>query len=114
MGAAHPFMSPDGKYVVMGQIGANVVTFIDAKTHKIVKSLTVGEGKGVQWIAFTKDNKKAFVNNKGDDAVYVIDLKKMKVGKKIVTAEPDKMWKSQYHVVNGSYLTYEVVETYID
>ena len=114
MGAAHPFMSPDGKYVVMGQVGATVVTFIDAKKHEIVKELTVGSGKGVQWIAFTKDNKKAFVNNKSEDAIYVIDLKKMKVGKKIVTGEPDKMWKSQYHVSNGWYQTYEVVEPNLD
>jgi DNA-binding beta-propeller fold protein YncE len=68
----------------------------------------------VQWIAFTKDNKKAFVNNKSEDAIYVIDLKKMRVGKKIVTGAKDKMWKSQYHVLNGSYITYEVVETFID
>lgn len=113
-GPGHPFMSPDGKYVVIGQYGGNVVSFIDAKTHKIVKELAVGEGKGVQWIAFTKDNKKALVNNNSEDAVYVIDLNKMKVGKKIVTGEPDKMWKTQWHVVNGWYLTYEVVETFID
>ena len=113
-GPAHPFMSPDGKYVVMGQVGGTTVTFIDAKKHKIVKELTVGTGKGVQWIAFTKDNKKAFVNNQSEDAIYVIDLKKMKVGKKIVTGAKDKMWKSQYHVLNGSYITYEVVDVNLD
>ena len=114
MGAAHPFMTPDGKYVVVGQIGSNVLTFIDAKKHKIVKELTVGTGKGVQWVAFTKDNKKAFVNNQSEDAIYVIDMKKMKVGKKLVTGEKDKMWKSQYHVLNGSYITYEIVEPNLD
>lgn len=114
MGPAHPFMSPDGKYVVMGQIGGTTVTFIDAKKHEIVKELTIGSGKGVQWIAFTKDNKKAFINNQSEDAIYVIDLKKMKVGKKIVTGEKDKMWKSQYHVSNGWYQTYEVVEPILD
>ena len=70
-GAGHPFMSPDGKYVFVGQYGGNVLTIIDAKKHEVVKNLPVGEGKGVQWVAFTKDNRKAFVNNNSDDAVYV-------------------------------------------
>jgi DNA-binding beta-propeller fold protein YncE len=102
-------MSPDGKYVVVGQCGGNTLTFIDAKTHEVVKNLQVGEGMDTSWVAFTKDNKKAFVNNKSEDAVYVIDMKRMKVGKKIVTGEKDKMWKSQYHILNGPYITYEAV-----
>ncbi len=112
-GVGHPFMSPDGKYVVVGQYGANILTFIDAKKHEIVKKLAVGDGKGVQWVAFTKDNKKAFVNNNTDDAVYVVDLKTFKVTNKIITAEKGKFWKSQWHVTNGWYQTYEVVEKYI-
>jgi YVTN family beta-propeller protein len=79
----------------------------------LVKNLPVGEGKGVQWVAFTPDYKKAFVNNNSDDAVYVIDMKKLKVKKKIVTAEPGKFWKTQWHVTNGWYQVYEVVETHI-
>jgi YVTN family beta-propeller protein len=112
-GVGHPFMSPDGKYVVVGQYGANVLTFIDAKKHNVVKELPVGEGKGTQWIAFTPDNKKAFVNNNSEDAVYVIDMKRLKVKKKIITGEPDKMWKTQWHVTNGWYQVYEVVENFI-
>ncbi len=112
-GPGHPFMSPDGKYVAVGQYGANVITFIDAKKHMVVKNLPVGEGKGVQWVAFTPDNRKAFVNNVEDDAVYVIDMKELKVKKKIETAEPGKKWKTQWHVTNGWYQVYEVVETYI-
>ncbi len=112
-GVGHPFMSPDGTYVVVGQYGANVLTIIDAAKHEVVKELPVGEGKGVQWVAFTPDSKKAFVNNNSEDAVYVIDMKKLEVKKKIVTGEPDKMWKTQWHVTNGWYQVYEVVETYI-
>jgi YVTN family beta-propeller protein len=112
-GPGHPFMSPDGNYVVVGQYGGNVITFIGARNHKVVKELTVGEGKGVQWVAFTPDNKKAFINNNSDDAVYVVDMKKFEVTKKIVTGEPDKMWKTQWHVTNGWYQVYEVVETVI-
>ena len=51
----------------------------------------------------------AVANNRNEDAIYVIDMKKMKVGKKIVTGEKDKMWKSQYHILNGPYITYEAV-----
>jgi YVTN family beta-propeller protein len=113
-GVGHPFMSPDGKYVVVGQYGANILTFIDAKKHEILKKLPVGDEKGVQWVAFTQDNKKAFVNNNSDDAVYVVDLKDLKVTNKIVTAEEGKFWKTQWHVTNGWYQTYEVVENYIE
>jgi YVTN family beta-propeller protein len=112
-GVGHPFMSPDGKYVVIGQYGGNVLTIIDAKKHKVIKELPVGQGKGVQWVAFTPDNKKAFVNNNSDDAVYVIDMKKFKVKQKIKTAESGKEWKTQWHVTNGWYQVYEVVETYL-
>ncbi len=112
-GPGHPFMSPDGKYVAVGQYGANVITFIDAKKHEVVKTLPIGEGKGVQWVAFTPDNKKAFVNNNSDDAVYVVDMKKLKVKKKIKTAETGKEWKTQWHVTNGWYQVYEVVETFL-
>ncbi len=112
-GVGHPFMSPDGKYVVVGQYGGNVLTFIDAQKHEVVKELPIGTGKGVQWIAFTPDNKKAFVNNNSEDAVYCIDMKNLKVVRKIETAEPDKKWKTQWHVTNGWYQTYEVVESYI-
>jgi len=112
-GPGHPFMSPDGKYVVIGEYGANVLTFIDAEGHKVVKTLAVGEGKGVQWVAFTPDNKKAFVNNNEDDAVYVIDMDKLEVKNRIVTAEPGKEWKTQWHVTNGWYQVYEVVENFI-
>lgn len=112
-GVGHPFMSPDGKYVFVGQYGANVMTIIDAKQHKVLKNVEVGQGKGVQWIAFTPDNKKAFINNNSEDAVYVMDLRGFKVGKKIVTAEEGKFWKTQWHVTNGWYQTYEVVENYI-
>ena len=89
------------------------MTIIDAKKHTVVKKLPIGEGKGVQWVAFTPDNKKAFINNNSDDAVYVMDMKKLKVTKKIVTAKEGKFWKTQWHVTNGWYQTYEVVETYI-
>lgn len=112
-GPGHPFMSPDGKYVFVGQYGENVVTIIDANKHEVVKNLPVGEGKGVQWVAFTPDNRKAFINNNSDDAVYVIDMKKLEVKKKIVTAEKGKEWKTQWHVTNGWYQVYEVVETFI-
>ncbi len=111
-GDGHPYMSPDGKYVVTTQYGGNVVTFIDAKKHEIVKEINVGQGKHVGFVTFTKDGKKAFVANREDDAVYVVDMKKLEVKKKIDTTEPDKKWKSQGQVLNGYYNIFEVTEKY--
>jgi len=113
-GDGHPYMSPDGKYVVMTQYGDNVISFIDAKEHKIVKEMPVGAGKHVGFATFTKDGKKAFITNKEDDAVYVIDMKKLEVKKKIETAEPDRKFKTQWQVLNGYYNVFETTEKYID
>ena len=37
----------------------------------------------------------------------------LKVTNKIVTAQEGKFWKTQWHVTNGWYQTYEVVENFI-
>jgi len=113
-GDGHPYMSPDGKYVVTTQYGGNVVTFIDAKKHEVIKEITVGQGKHVGFVTFTKDGKKAFAANREDDAVYVIDMNKLEVKKKIDTTEPDKKWKSQGQVLNGYHNIFEVTEKYFD
>jgi YVTN family beta-propeller protein len=113
-GHGHPYMSADGKYVAITQYGSNVITFIDAKEHKIAKEVPVGDGKHVGFMAFTKDGKKAFVTNREDDAVYVIDMKTLEVKKKIETAEPDRKFKTQWQVLNGYYNVFELTEKYID
>ncbi|MDP3296495.1 MAG: cytochrome D1 domain-containing protein [Thermodesulfovibrionia bacterium] len=113
-GHGHPYMSADGKYVAITQYGSNVITFIDAKEHKIVKEIPVGTGKHVGFMAFTKDGEKAFVTNREEDAVYVIDMKKLEVKKKIETAEPDRKFKTQWQVLNGYYNVFETTEKYID
>ena len=113
-GQGHPYMSADGKYVAITQYGSNVITFIDAREHKIVKEIPVGSGKHVGFMAFTKDGEKAFVTNRDDDAVYVIDMKKLEVKKKIETAEPDRKFKTQWQVLNGYYNVFETTEKYID
>lgn len=113
-GQGHPYMSADGKYVAITQYGSNVITFIDAKEHKIVKELPVGNGKHVGFMAFTKDGKKAYVTNREDDAVYVIDMNSLEVKKKIETAEPDRKFKTQWQVVNGYYNVFETTEKYLD
>ncbi|GAB4540321.1 MAG: hypothetical protein Fur0020_09430 [Thermodesulfovibrionia bacterium] len=113
-GQGHPYMSADGKYVAITQYGGNVITFIDAKEHKVVKEIAVGNGKHVGFMAFTKDGKKAYVTNREDDAVYVVDMKGLEVKKKIETAEPDRKFKTQWQLVNGYYNVFEKTEKYID
>lgn len=57
------------------------------------------------------------MEGRGDPAfpsVYVIDMKKPEVKKKIGTVEPDRKFKSQGQVINGYFNVFEVTEKYLE
>ncbi len=86
-GVGHPYLTPDGKYVVLTPYGSNIISIIDAKTGLKLKDVAVGNGNHVGHIVFSADGKKAYATNASDGAVYVIDLQTREVVKGIPTGE---------------------------
>lgn len=84
-GVGHPYLTPDGKYVVLTPYGSNVVTIVDARTGLKLKDLPVGNGNHVGHIVFSADSKKAYATNASDGALYVIDMQSREVTKGIPT-----------------------------
>jgi len=86
-GVGHPYLTPDGKYVVLTPYGSNIITIIDAKAGLKLKDLAVGNGNHVGHIVFSADSKKAYATNASDGAVYVINLQTREVVKGIPTGQ---------------------------
>lgn len=84
-GVGHPYLTPDGNYVVLTPYGSNVITIIDAKTGLKLKDLPVGNGNHVGHMVFSADSKKAYATNASDGALYVIDMQSREVTKGIPT-----------------------------
>ncbi len=86
-GVGHPYLTPDGMYVVLTPYGSNVITIVDAKTGLKLKDLPIGSGNHVGHIVFSADGKKGYATNASDGALYVIDLQTREVVKGIPTGE---------------------------
>jgi DNA-binding beta-propeller fold protein YncE len=69
--------SPDRAYAIVTNSNDTFAQVFDAKTHKEVKRLNVGQGGSN--IGFTKDGKLAFISVTGANAVAVIDMAKLDV-----------------------------------
>jgi len=86
-GVGHPYLTPDGNYVVLTPYGSNVITIVDAKSGLKLKDLPIGNGNHVGHIVFSADSKKAYATNASDGAVYVIDMQTREVVKGIPTGD---------------------------
>ena len=84
-GVGHPYLTPDGNYVVLTPYGSNVITIVDAMTGLKLKDLPVGNGNHVGHMVFSADSKKAYATNASDGALYVIDMQSREVTKGIPT-----------------------------
>ncbi|MEH6409612.1 MAG: cytochrome D1 domain-containing protein [Hyphomonas sp.] len=70
-------VQPDGRYVWIGRVGAEPgVTVLDAVTEKTVAQIETGEGH--HELAFSRDNRFAFVSNRDSATVSVIDIRTLK------------------------------------
>lgn len=70
-------VQPDGRYVWIGRVGIEPgVTVLDAVTDKAVAQIETGEGH--HEMAFSKDNRFAFVSNRDSSTVSVIDIRTLK------------------------------------
>lgn len=79
----------DGRYLWIGNDGANAaesgVTVIDTTTNKVVSHIKTGLGH--HEIAFTDDDRVAFITNKDSGTVSLIDVRKLAVEKEIKTGQ---------------------------
>ena len=85
-GANRLKFTPDGKMVFVSSLGSGNLTVFDAKTHKLVKQINLGNGAaGIQ---MQPDGSRAYVA--AGNNVVVIDLKTLEVINKIdVGGNPD-------------------------
>jgi len=69
--------TPDGKLVLISDMGSGELVIVDAAARKEVKRLPLG--KSAEGILVQPDGARAFVAVSGDDKVAVVDLTKLEV-----------------------------------
>src|SRR5258707_8459764 len=78
----------DDHYLLSAHLAAGLLYVIDLRTNKVVKA--IADVPGAEGVEFVTEMKKVYTSNAGDNTIGVIDLKKMKVIKKLPTeAKPD-------------------------
>jgi YVTN family beta-propeller protein len=81
--------TPDGKWVLVSDLGSGELVVIDARTHAERTRLSVPSATG---ILVAPNGKEAYVAASGGDHIAVIDLTTMSLARKIETASnPDGM-----------------------
>jgi YVTN family beta-propeller protein len=82
--------TPDGKLVLISDLGNNGLLIVDAASRKEVKRLSLGRQPA--GILIPPDGSRAYVAVAGDNAVAVLDLKTLEVKARIPTGKgPDGM-----------------------
>ena len=100
-------MQNDGRYLWVGNNSEtdSGVTVIDTSTFKVVSQIKTGAGH--HEIAFTDDDRFAFVTNKQDGTVSIIDMRKLarvkdlKVGSQPVAIAFSPLSKALYIASEG-------------
>ncbi|HLV86611.1 MAG TPA: cytochrome D1 domain-containing protein [Candidatus Sulfotelmatobacter sp.] len=82
--------TPDGRLVLISELGTGDLVVVDARTREPVDRISLGHGAaGIQMVP---DGSRAFVAVSRDDYVSVVDLKSLKVIGRISTGKgPDGM-----------------------
>lgn len=82
--------TPDGRLVIISDLGSGDVVFVDASSRKIAKRLNIG--KNAEGILIVPDGSRAYVAASADNKVVILDLKRMEVVQEIHTGKgPDGM-----------------------
>src|SRR3977135_2016983 len=74
----------DDHFLIAAQLAAEQTYVIDLRTNRIVAVVT--DTPGVEGVEYVPELKKFYTSNAHDDTIGVVDVKKMKVIKKIKTA----------------------------
>ncbi len=75
----------DDHYLLSAHLAAGQTYVIDLRTNKVVA--TVGDTPGAEGIEYVPELKKFYTSNAGDNTIGVVDLRLMKVVKKLSTDE---------------------------
>lgn len=82
--------TPDGRMVLISDLGTGDLVFLDAQARKELKRISLG--KGCSGILIVPDGSRAFVAVSRDDKIAVVDLKSMAVTGQLTTGKgPDGM-----------------------
>lgn len=82
--------TPDGKLVLISDLGTGDLVILDARTHKGLKRLNLG--KGVAGILLSPDGSHAYVAVSPDNQIAIVDLNRFTVTARIQTGGgPDGM-----------------------
>src|SRR5215831_17753616 len=73
----------DDDYLISAHLAANQTHVIDLHTDKVLA--TVSDTPGAEGVEYVPEFKKFYTSNAGDNAIGVVDMKQMKVVKKIKT-----------------------------
>ncbi len=88
--------TPDGKLVLVSDLGSGDLVVLDAASRKEVKRLNLG--KGAAGILIAPDGTRAYVAVSADNDIAIVDLKSLSVAGRISVGKgPDGMAWSQPH-----------------
>jgi YVTN family beta-propeller protein len=87
--------TPNGRLVLISDIGGGDVVVVDVPGRKVVKRINVG--RNAEGILIEPEGSRAFVAASADDKVVIIDLKTLQISGEIHTGKsPDGMaWVSR-------------------
>jgi YVTN family beta-propeller protein len=74
-------IAPDDHYVLSAHLGAGQTYVIDLNTNKVVT--TVKDTPGAEGVEYVSELKKFYTSNAGDNTIGVVDLRQMRVIKKL-------------------------------
>jgi YVTN family beta-propeller protein len=88
--------TPDGKLVLISDLGANGLVIVDAVSRKEIKRLNLG--RQPEGILVLSDGSRAYVALAGEKSVAVLDLKSLEVTARIPTGnDPDGLaWAARH------------------
>src|SRR5580704_16108335 len=92
----------DDHYLLSAHLAADQTYVIDLSTNKVVATIT--DTPGAEGVEYVSELKKFYTSNAHDNTIGVVDLKLMKVVKKLKTeAKPDgSTYATQFHKLYGS------------
>ena len=95
----------DDHYLISAHLAAGQTYVIDLRTNKVVA--TVGDTPGTKGVEYVPEFKKFYSSNAGDNTIGVIDMRQMKVVKKLRTdASPTEVLMLR-RFISSTFLTNE-------